>query len=126
MGLLDKNAIAAFIAPFIASKSLGDLRDIFDRHGVCWGPYQTFNQLVDEDARCSIENPMFAKVDQQGVGRILMPGSPLAFSEVSRGRPAPAPVLGQHTDEVLSEVLGLSEHDIGLLHDKGVVAGPSA
>lgn len=118
-----RDAIAAFIAPFILSKSLTELRDIFDRHGVCWGPYQTFNQLVDEDPRCSIENPMFAKVDQQGVGRILMPGSPLAFSEVERGRPMAAPVLGQHTDEVLSEVLGMTSHDIGLLHDKGIVAG---
>jgi 2-methylfumaryl-CoA isomerase len=35
----------------------------------------------------------------------------------------PAPRLGQHTDEVLGEVLGLSDHEIGLLHDKGIVAG---
>ena len=120
-----RDAIAAFIAPFIQSKTLEELREIFDQHGVCWGPYQTFNQLVDEDPRCSIANPMFAKVDQQGVGRILMPGSPLAFGEVERGRPVAAPVLGQHTDEVLSEVLGLTGHDIGLLHDKGTVAGPA-
>jgi 2-methylfumaryl-CoA isomerase len=68
---------------------------------------------------------MFSKVDQPGVGRVLMPGSPLAFSEVPRDRPVPAPVLGQHTDEVLSQVLGMSDHEIGLLHDKGVVAGPA-
>lgn len=119
-----RDAIAAFLAPFIARHSLIELREIFDRHGVCWGPYQTFSQLVGEDPRCSIANPMFHKVDQPGVGRVLVPGSPLAFSELPRERPAPAPILGQHTDEVLSEVLGMSGHEIGLLHDKGVVAGP--
>lgn len=119
-----RDAIAAFVAPFIAGRTLDELREIFDAQGVCWGPYQTFTQLVNDDPRCSTDNPMFAKVDQPGVGRVLVPGSPLAFSEIPRDRPVPAPVLGQHTDEVLAEVLGLSSHEIGLLHDKGVVAGP--
>jgi len=35
----------------------------------------------------------------------------------------PAPRLGQHTDEVLAGVLGLSAAEIGRLHDAGVVAG---
>jgi len=34
----------------------------------------------------------------------------------------PAPRLGQHTDEVLAEVLGLPSAEIGRLHDQGVVA----
>jgi 2-methylfumaryl-CoA isomerase len=34
----------------------------------------------------------------------------------------PAPRLGQHTDEVLSEVLGLGSAEIARLHDAGVVA----
>jgi 2-methylfumaryl-CoA isomerase len=118
-----RDAIAAFIAPFIGRHTLEELRVIFDDHGVCWGPYQTFKQLVSDDPRCSTANPMFAKVDQPGVGRVLLPGSPLAFSEIERQRPIPAPRLGEHTAEILSDVLGMSDHEIGLLHDKGVVAG---
>ena len=37
----------------------------------------------------------------------------------------PAPVLGEHTDEVLAEVLGLGDGEIGRLYDRGVVAGPT-
>jgi len=118
-----RDAIAAFIAPFIGRHTLEELREIFDARGVCWGPYQTFTQLVREDSRCSADNPMFTKIDQPGVGRVLIPGSPLAFSEVIRQRPVAAPRLGQHTDEILSDVLGLAGHEIGLLHDKGIVAG---
>jgi 2-methylfumaryl-CoA isomerase len=53
-----------------------------------------------------------------------MPGSPLDFSTVPRLPPQPAPRLGEHTDEILLEVLGLSEGEVGKLHDEGIVAGP--
>ncbi|MDH3679094.1 MAG: CoA transferase [Acidimicrobiia bacterium] len=119
-----RDAVASFIAPFIARHDLDDLRAIFDDHGVCWGPYQTFRQLVEEDSRCSTDNPMFAMVDQPGVGRVLAPRTPLDFHRIDRSPPEPAPKLGQHTDEVLLQEIGLSEHDVGLLHDKGIVAGP--
>ena len=35
-----------------------------------------------------------------------------------------APLLGEHTDEVLAGLLGLSDSELGRLHDEGVVAGP--
>ena len=35
-----------------------------------------------------------------------------------------APLLGEHTEEVLADVIGLSATEIGRLHDEGVVAGP--
>jgi len=43
-----------------------------------------------------------------------------------RGDVRPAPRLGQHTDEVLADVLGMSGTEIGRLHDAGVVAGRTA
>ena len=66
---------------------------------------------------------MFSMVDHPGVGTYLTPGSPLEFSSMERPEPARAPLLGEHTDEILSEVLEMSEHDIGQLHDDRIVAG---
>jgi 2-methylfumaryl-CoA isomerase len=54
-----------------------------------------------------------------------MPGTPLAFSGAERLRPARAPRLGEHTDEVLADLLGLGEREISVLRDQGVVAGPA-
>ena len=68
---------------------------------------------------------MFEEVEQPGIGTYLVPGSPLDFGEVERLRPRRAPLLGEHTDEVLSELLGLGEAEIGRLYDQGVVAGPA-
>ena len=116
--------IASVMEPWFRAHTLEQVRTAFDVHSVCWGPYQTFRQLVDEDPRCSQENPMFQMADQPGIGRYLMAGSPLEFSAIERRTVRPAPVLGQHTEEILGQDLGLSPTEIGRLHDDGVVAGP--
>ena len=119
-----RDAIAALIARWCASYTLAEIRQAFAGTGVLWGQFQDFRQLVREDPRCSAANPLFAAVDQPGIGRYLMPGVPLDFSADPREPPRPAPLLGEHTDIVLTEVLGLSSAGIGRLHDNRVVAGP--
>ena len=121
-----RDAIASFMAPFIEDNTLEEIAETFDAKGVCWGPYQTFTQLVNEDRRATVNNPMFDKIDQPGVGRILAPGSPLSFSEIDRGQPTVAPRLGEHTDEILLEMLSMTSTEVGKLHDNGVVAGPQS
>jgi crotonobetainyl-CoA:carnitine CoA-transferase CaiB-like acyl-CoA transferase len=43
--------------------------------------------------------------------------------QTARVPAAPAPMLGQHTEEVLLDVLGLSAAEFGRLHDDGIVGG---
>jgi 2-methylfumaryl-CoA isomerase len=117
-----REAIAARVGPWIASRPLREVASTFDAHKVCWGRYQTFRQMVEEDPRCSEANPMFQRVEQPGIGSYLMPGLPIAFGDTPR-EVRRAPLLGEHTDEVLSGVLGLSDVEIGRLHDAKVVAG---
>jgi 2-methylfumaryl-CoA isomerase len=120
-----RDLIAALLRPWFAARDLGAIREAFAGTSVSWGPYQTFSQLVDEDPRVSTANPMFAEVEHPGVGRYLMPGSPLRFSAVERVPVRRAPLLGEHTEEILADVLHLSAGEIGRLHDAGVVAGPA-
>jgi 2-methylfumaryl-CoA isomerase len=80
--------------------------------------------MVESDPDCSVENPMFSMVDQPGIGPYLMPSSPLHFGSMARQRARPAPLLGEHTDEILADVLGLGDGEIAGLHDEKVVAGP--
>jgi 2-methylfumaryl-CoA isomerase len=68
---------------------------------------------------------MFSTLAQPGIGEYLVPGSPLEFTALGRRPPTPAPVLGEHTDEILAELLGLTDTEIGRLHQAGVVAGPA-
>ena len=115
-----RDVIAPLVARWISARSLAEVGPVFDAAGVCWGPYQSFTQMVREDPRCSTANPLFAEVDQPGIGPILMPGSPLEFGELARRPAAPAPLIGEHTDDILADVMGLSEAQIGALHDRGI------
>jgi 2-methylfumaryl-CoA isomerase len=65
---------------------------------------------------------VFGDVDHPGIGTLRTPASPLRFPTEPPVEPARAPLLGMHTDEVLADVLELSEKEIGVLHDDGVVA----
>jgi 2-methylfumaryl-CoA isomerase len=79
---------------------------------------------VRDDPRCSSANPLFAEVEQPGIGRYPMPGLPLDFGAAPRQPTLPAPRLGEHTDVVLAQVLGLSDGEIARLHGAGIAAGP--
>jgi 2-methylfumaryl-CoA isomerase len=102
-----------------AARTLAELQPLLDAAGVTHGPYQATSAAA-HDPRFA-EN-LFA-VDHPSGHRYPTPGAAArAHGEVRPG-PAPAPRLGQHTDEVLSERLGLSSAEIGRLHDQGLVAG---
>jgi crotonobetainyl-CoA:carnitine CoA-transferase CaiB-like acyl-CoA transferase len=60
-------------------------------------------------------------LEHPGVGRYRMPGSPLGFSNVDRVPARRAPQLGEHTEAILADLLGLSAAEIGRLEASGVV-----
>jgi 2-methylfumaryl-CoA isomerase len=120
-----RHAICAVLEPWFAARLLPEVRAAFEGSGVLWGPYQDFRQLVEEDPRASTANPIFAEVEQSGVGKLLANTVPLRF-DLGQRPPAPAPRLGEHTEAVLTELLGLSSAQYGKLRDAGVVAGPGA
>lgn len=116
-----REALAVLLVRWFARRSMDEIAKVFDEHGVCWGPYQTFTQLLEDDWRCSANNPMFTDVEHPGIGSIRTPGIPLAFSAIERETPQRAPELGEHTEAVLAEILGLTSVEIGRLHDQHVV-----
>jgi len=119
-----RREIAKILEPWFHARMLGEIREIFDKNRVSWSPYRTLRQVVETDPECSIENPMFSMVEQPGIGTYLMPGSPLEFGESPRLAATRAPLLGEHTDEILSTILDLSDAEIANLHDERIVEGP--
>ncbi|MEX2489957.1 MAG: CoA transferase [Pseudomonadales bacterium] len=119
---LAREKIATMIEPWFAKRDYTDVVNVLEEHGVCWGPYRTFKEMVELDEDCSVDNPLFEMREQAGIGEYLMPSSPIRFGQAENLPPMPAPVPGEHTDEVLAEKLGLSSAEIGALHDDKVVA----
>ena len=121
-----REKLKGLFQPWFGQRDSSTVHEELDQASVCWGPYQTIQQLVQTDSDCSVDNPLFEKVEQPGIGEYLMPSNPLNFEGLGNIPVTPAPILGQHTDEILELTLGLSGSEIGKLHDSGVVAGPSA
>ena len=121
-----REVLFALVARWIAAHPLAEIGDLFDAAGLSWGPYHSVREMLEHDRRASAENPMFEQVTHTGIGSYLTPGSPIVFKGLAREAVQPAPVLGQDTDEILAERLGLDSGAIGKLHDAGIVAGPDA
>lgn len=115
--------LSVLIGDWIGSLTLAEAATKLTAVGALWGPYKRPGELVAGDPALTA-NPMFARIEQPGVGQIWSAATPFDFSAATRLPPRPAPRLGQHTDEILSGILGLSSGEIARLHDAGVVAGP--
>jgi 2-methylfumaryl-CoA isomerase len=105
-----------------AQRTAADLAPAFDAGGVTWGAYQPLEAALD-DPRLYKDNPVFEAIRHPSGLSYPAPGAMATIPQDARGPVRPAPRLGQDTDQVLAEVLGMSGSEIGRLHDAGVVAG---
>lgn len=117
-----RERIAALIEPWFAANDYAEICRVFDENAVCYGPYRTFREMVEGDDDCSLDNPMMGQISQPGIGDLLASGSPIRFDESLNLDAMPAPQLGQHTEEILKDELGLSDGEVGRLLDEGIVA----
>jgi CoA:oxalate CoA-transferase len=64
---------------------------------------------------------MLVEMEQPGVGKVRMAGSPIHLSETPGEVYAPAPLLGEHSEEILRNVLGYPQEEIDQLKREGVI-----
>ncbi|MFW5641861.1 MAG: CoA transferase [Roseicyclus sp.] len=114
-------AITELLRPWFAGRRVADFAATFDEAGVTWSIFRDFGRALAEDPDLSLENPMFSRIEQPGIGAYRVPGTPMSFSADPREAPRRAPVLGEHTEEILGDVAGLPEGEIAALFDAGVV-----
>ncbi|GAA3934747.1 CoA transferase [Actinomadura viridis] len=119
-----REALGGVMAPWFASRTRAEIeRDLGDA-SVLVARYGDLAGLTRDDAAALRSSPLMDVLDQPGAGRHLAPGPPLVFD----GRqvpPRPAPVLGEHTGEVLRELLSLSPGEVDDLRARGVAGEPA-
>ncbi|TKA43837.1 hypothetical protein B0A54_05596 [Friedmanniomyces endolithicus] len=103
-----------------STKTTQEWLDIFEGSGM---PYAAINDvkstLEHENTRA---RGMITEIDHPSCGPMKLLSSPVKFSESKPSIRTAPPTLGQHTQEVLSEMLGMSDGDIEALKKDGVVA----
>ncbi len=117
-----REQLAAIVEPWFAANNYAEVAELFDANAVCYGPYRTFREMVEQDDDCSTDNPMMGQVHQPNIGDYLASGSPIRFEGSDNLSAMPAPTLGQHTEEILKEELRLSDGEVGRLLDENIVA----
>jgi 2-methylfumaryl-CoA isomerase len=120
---LARHDISAVLRPWFQAHSLAEVASVLDGASLTWAPFRSFAEAVGQDPDLSPDNPMFTLMDQPGIGPLPVPGSPVSFGAFDRTPPAAAPLLGQHSEEILADLLGLGAGQIGMLMDRGIVAG---
>ncbi|MER6941058.1 CoA transferase [Nocardioides sp. NPDC127514] len=93
--------------------------DALGAAGIWCGPVQDYAALV-EDPQIK-HNGTFVEYDHPTEGRVTTPGFPYAFSRTPASIERGAPLVGEHTGELLAEA-GFSGEEIAALTADGVVA----
>ncbi len=108
----------------VGARQLDELAEAFRGTGVCWEVYGTLGEAIGPGQPIS-EGGLFTALRHPSGYSYLTPGSPATLTDLLREIPGRAPRLGEHTEEVLADVLDMDSVEIAALHDKAIVAGPA-
>lgn len=115
----NKDVLVEEIAKWTRTQTKRDAMKKFGDAGVAASAvYDTVDLYTDPHLN---ERGFVQTVQHKAIGDVKLLGWPVGMSESEVPIKA-APLLGQHTAEVLSEYLNLSERDIQGLGDRGVIA----
>ena len=92
--------------------------EVLDKAGVPGGPVLTYDETLDDPH--VLARDMVVEMEHPIIGPMRTVGTGARFSGLDFEVRGPAPWLGQHTAEVLSE-RGFSDHEISRLFDDGVI-----
>ncbi|HET7876664.1 MAG TPA: CoA transferase [Methylomirabilota bacterium] len=91
----------------------------FAAAGLPTGPINTIDQVFAD--RQVLHRGMVQEIDHPTAGRVRLVGIPVKFSATPGEIKLPPPLLGQHTDEVLTGLLGLDPQELESLRADGVI-----
>ena len=108
----------AYFIPWCLERTKREIWHVAQEAGVLSAPINAASDLVSDDQ--FHQRGAFSEIDHPVAGRLLYPGRPFGMSESPWCIRRPAPLLGQHTDEVLC-ALGYTEVDIQVLRNQKVI-----
>jgi len=100
--------------------SVNELVELFTGHQVPHAPILGIREALSQPQ--AVAREMVIETEHQRLGTIPIVNRSIRFPGDPQPVPAAPPVLGQHTDEILADVLGLGAEQIRELRASGVVA----
>jgi crotonobetainyl-CoA:carnitine CoA-transferase CaiB-like acyl-CoA transferase len=123
----NREELSRIIGELMGTRSCTEWLSAFDAAGVPCGPINSIEQLFDDPQVKSrglrIDIPDIDDSGQPTGGTLPGVASPIGYSETPLRYDLPPPRLGQHTEEILRESLGMTEADLERVRASGVI-GP--
>lgn len=119
--VLNREALDDILGAWVLSRSEESTVSLLRKHEVPVGPVLSPQQVMNDPSLR--ERGAVVEVDTQipGAPRVVGPGIPIHFDTRAPALDVPAPALGQHTAEVLKELLGMDATVIQRLQAEGVI-----
>ncbi len=115
----NRGRLIPMIAEMLKARTSEEWRAALEAEGVPCGPINALDEVF-ADPQVEARGMRF-ELDHPCAGRVPMVASPMRFSDTPLEHRRPPPLLGEHTDIVLGELLGLDAGEIARLRDGGVI-----
>lgn len=109
----------SLLTTWTKKKSSREIVELLTKAGVPSAEVNTIDKIV-QDPNIKLRN-MLVEMNHPKAGKVLVANSPIRLSKNDNNSINPAPMMGEHTEEVLKKILGMSEEEIKELRIKKVI-----
>ena len=114
-----RDDLEALIEAVTVTKTTQEWLRIFEGKGM---PYAAVNDVQSTlNHEHTMARNMVVEVEHEHCGKMKLVNTPMKFSESRPSVRTAPPTLGEHTEEILGQYLGLGEEEICSLKERGVV-----
>jgi crotonobetainyl-CoA:carnitine CoA-transferase CaiB-like acyl-CoA transferase len=113
------DALRAHLAKRLKTRTVAEWLAAWEAAGIPCGRLRTVAEALDMPQVAA--RGLLVEVDHPVLGPGRYVGNPIHLDGATRTTRRPPPTLGQHTDEVLAERLGLGPAEIASLHETGAI-----
>jgi formyl-CoA transferase len=117
--LANREAIVAIVARAMRERTTARWMEQLESVGVPCGPINTIDQVFGDPQ--VIARGLQFRLPHPLAGEVPQVANPIRYSRTPVEYRRAPPLLGEHTDEVLAGLLGLSANDVAALRERGVV-----
>jgi crotonobetainyl-CoA:carnitine CoA-transferase CaiB-like acyl-CoA transferase len=114
-----REEVNAMVSAFTREKTVAELVALFTEHQVPHAPILGVTEALSQPQ--TVARQMVVEVEHPTLGQIPIVNRPFKFDE-NQAKPEAPPVLGQHTDAILADILGLTPDRIAELKFGKVVS----
>lgn len=115
----NREQLLPLVAELMAEKTCDQWVELFVGASIPCGPVNNMQSLFTDPQ--ILHRNMVAEVEHSTIGTLRLGGIPIKYSETPASIRRPPPLLGEHTDEILTDVLGRSPQQIAKLREQGVL-----